>query len=225
MEKNAPSWVFPTVRNLVSLVYYFMIFALFVFVLMTSLKLVGAQLENVSFKTNTASIGGEQAGYVAIPVAWGPANTKTLTSSGKPPVFLKPQKQTGQLEVPIRSMPGILMILLGLVSIGTALWTFGLLRRIFLTVQTQSPFHPDNARRITIMGFLFLGQTMVEGLLKLALWSQAKPYFQQIRLDYQNYLSVDITLDGPWLLGLILLALAQVYRRGIEFQLEHELTV
>ena len=75
------------------------------------------------------------------------------------------------------------------------------------------------------MGCLFLGETAVEVLLKLALWQQTRPFFRQIRLAGQASLSVDIQLDSPWLLGLILLALAQVYRRGIELQLENELTV
>jgi hypothetical protein len=75
------------------------------------------------------------------------------------------------------------------------------------------------------MGLLFLGQTLIELLLKLALWHESKPYFKQVQLDTSTHLSVDVNLEGPWLLGLILLALAQVYRRGIELQLDNELTV
>ncbi|GAB3895521.1 hypothetical protein GCM10028803_12150 [Larkinella knui] len=225
MKNQSPAWVFPTVKWLVTVFYYFVLVVLVVFTLMCSLKFLGAQTGNFSIKKGDFFMGQEPPNYVSVPVAWGPASTKMRPSSGEPQVFLKPQKETGQLQVPVRSTPGILIITLGLVGLGTAVWTFSLLRKIFRTVQTQSPFHPDNARRINTMGLLFLGQTGIELLLKMALWSQTRPYFQQIRLDYQNHLSVDINLDSPWLLGLILLALAQVYRRGIDLQTENELTV
>jgi Protein of unknown function (DUF2975) len=218
MEKQSPGWVFPTVKVLVTLIYYFMLIFLVVYTLMSSVKLFNVQ-------TQRLSSGTEPTGYVSIPVAWGLENTRTILSTDGPPIFLKPQKQTGQLQVPIRSMPGLVMVVLGLVSLVTGAWTFLLLRQIFRTVQTESPFHPDNARRINTMGLLFLGQTLTEILLKMVLWSQTRPYFRQIRLANNSYLSVDVDLDGPWLLGLILLALAQVYRRGIELQTENELTV
>lgn len=218
MKKQSPTWVFPTVRVLVSLLFYVLLFALIVFTLMSSLKLLNLQ-------TKAFSLGEEPANYVSVPVAWVPAHAKTLPSSGEPRIFLKPEKQTGQLQVPARSTPGLLIIALGLVGIATGVWTFLLLRRIFRTVQTQSPFHPANARRITLMGILFLSQTLIELLLKALLWNQSVPYLHQVRSDYDNYLSLDINLSGPWLLGLILLALAQVYRRGIELQTESELTI
>lgn len=205
-------------KVMVTLLYYFTLVFLVVFTLMSSLKLLNLQ-------TGTLTIGEEPPNYVSVPVAWGPTRAKTLPSSGEPRVFLKPQKQTGQLQVPIRSTPGILIVALGSIGLATAVWTFLLLRQIFRTVRTESPFHSDNARRINTMGLLFVGQTLIELLLKMALWSQTRPYFQQVRLDYKEYLSVDVNLDGPWLLGLILLALAQVYRRGIELQTENELTV
>jgi hypothetical protein len=218
MDKQSPAWVFPTVKVLVTGLFYLLSLALVVFTLMGSLKLLNLQ-------TRPFSLGEEPANYVSVPIAWGPTDTKTLPSSGEPRVFLKPEKQTGQLQVPIRSTPGILITVLSLVGIATSAWTFLLLRRIFRTVQTKSPFHPDNARRITTMGILFVGQTLVELFLKALLWNQSVPYLHQIRSDYDNYLILDINLEGPWLLGLILLALAQVYRRGIELQTESELTV
>ena len=218
METKSPYWVFPTVKRLVTLFYYLVLAALALFAVMSSLKLLNLQI-------GLFSIDQQQPSYVSVPVAWAPPSDKTIATAGEPRLFLTPQKQTGQLQVPIRSVPGLLMSLLGLVGLLTAAWTFFLLRQIFQAVQIQSPFQMAIARRIATMGFLFLGQTAVELLLKLALWQQTKPYFRQIRLASQALLSVDIQLDGPWLLGLILLALAQVYRRGIEIQLENELTV
>ncbi len=218
MEQKAPSWVFPTVKVLVTLFYIVALIGLLVFTVSASIKLVNAQI-------SLFSGGNEPPAYVSVPVAWGPANTQTIPSSQQPRIYLKPEKQTGQLQVPIRSTPGLLMTVLGLVGLVTAVWTFKLLQRIFQTAQTQSPFHTDNAQRITTMGLLFLSQTVIELLLKLGLWHQARPYFKQFQLDTSTYLSVDVNLDGPWLLGLILLALAQVYRRGIELQLDNELTI
>lgn len=218
MEKHAATWVFPTVKVLANLMYYLVLIGLVVFAVMNSLKLLDLQ-------TKRFQPGEEPANYVSVPVAWGPASAKTVASTGKERVFLKPQKQTGQLQVPIRSTPGLLIVALGLVGLATAVWTFSLLRQIFRNVQTESPFHIDTARRIQQMGLLFVGQTLLEIVLKMALWSQTRPYFGQIRQDYNNFLSIDLNLTGPWLLGLILLALAQVYRRGIELQTESELTI
>ena len=218
MEKHAATWVFPAVKVLANLMYYLVLIGLVVFAVMNSLKLLDLQ-------TKRFQPGEEPANYVSVPVAWGPASAKTVASTGKERVFLKPQKQTGQLQVPIRSTPGLLIVALGLVGLATTVWTFSLLRQIFRNVQTESPFHIDTARRIQQMGLLFVGQTLLEIVLKMALWSQTRPYFGQIRQDYNNFLSIDLNLTGPWLLGLILLALAQVYRRGIELQTESELTI
>lgn len=218
METKSIHWIFPTVKRLVTLFYYLVLAVLVLFAAKSCLKLFQEQ-------TGLLPLGQEQPTYVSVPVAWAPSSDKTITTNGQPPLFLTPQKQTGQLQVPIRSVPGLLMSLLGLIGLVTAAWMFFLLRQIFRSVQTDSPFQAAIARRIATMGFLFLGQTAIEGLLKLALWQQTRPYFRQIRLSSQAALSVDIQLDGLWLLGLILLALAQVYRRGIELQLENELTV
>ncbi|QIP13768.1 DUF2975 domain-containing protein [Spirosoma aureum] len=223
MEKNSASWVFPVVKGLVSFFYYFLVVALLIFILACLLKVQGTQLKNFTFQTKYVTLGKEPAGYVSVPVAWGSDDTKTVTESGQPPIFL--QQKRGQLQVPLLSKPGILVMLLGFVGLITTVWTFGLLRQIFITVQTQSPFQAANARRITTMGFLFLGQTLVEVALKLALVFQTRPFIKQLPSNYQDHISVDMNLDGPWLLGLILLALAQIYRRGIAFQLESELTV
>lgn len=218
METNSSYWVFPTVKRLVTLFYYLVLAVLVLFAAKSCLNLFQEQ-------TGPLPLGQQQPTFVSVPVAWAPASDNTITTNGQTPLVLTPQKQTGQLQVPIRSVPGLLMSLLGLVGLVTAAWMFFLLRQIFRSVQIQSPFQTAIARRITIMGCLFLGQTAVEALLKLALWQQTRPYFRQIRLASQASLSVDIQLDSPWLLGLILLALAQVYRRGIELQLENELTV
>ena len=225
MEKNSAPWIFPVVKRLVSISYYFFVVVLLFFVCISTFKMVGAQMEGFSFQTNKVTLGKEPAGYVSVPVAWEKAQTQPISSAGQSPILLKTEQQRGQLQVPVFSTPGILMLLIGLVGLITTVWTLGLLVKIFTSIKSSSPFQAVNARRITMMGLLFLGQTLLEVLLKLVLWWQAKPYFQQLQSNYGNSLSVDLTLDGPWLLGLIVLALAQIYRKGIDFQLESELTV
>ncbi|WP_159471633.1 DUF2975 domain-containing protein [Dyadobacter sp. 3J3] len=221
MKNKSIIWVFPFVKRLVSLLYYFVLTALLLFTLLCGLKLLGIQIHNISFQSENVSFGDEPSGYISLPVTFGPISDKTFISSTQPFIYLKPHNLTSQLQVPIRSTSGILMISLGLVSLISVAWTLFLLRRIFMTLQPQSPFHERNTRRITIMGLLFLGQTFIEILLKLILLNQTKPFFKGINLDYP----MDIRLDGPWLLGLILLALAQVYQRGIDLQLENDLTI
>jgi hypothetical protein len=211
-------------KNCEPVLLFFLVVLLF-FVSISLLKMVGAQVQGFFFQTNHVTLGQEPAGYVSVPVAWEPGHTQPVSSTGQAPIYLKPQQQRGQLEVPVFSGPGLLMLLIGLAGLITTVWTLGLLLRIFTTTQRSSPFQVSNARRITLMGILFLGQTFIEVVLKLILWFQTRPYFKQLQPAYGNSLSVDLTLDGPWLLGLIVLALAQIYRKGIEFQQENELTV
>ncbi|MFD2937579.1 hypothetical protein, partial [Spirosoma flavum] len=117
MENKSPHWVFPTVKRLVALFYYLMLAVLVLFAAKSCLKLLNAQ-------TAPVPLGQEQPNYVSVPVAWAPASDKTITTVGEPRLFLTPQKQTGQLQVPIRSLPGLLMSLLGLVGLVTAAWMF-----------------------------------------------------------------------------------------------------
>lgn len=224
MEKDSASWIFPTVKGLVSISYYFIVAALVCFTLISTFKLLGIQLKNITVKTNYVSLGGEAPGYVSVPVAWESADTEILRPSGQPAIYLNTQQHRGRLQVPILSGPGILVMLLCLTGLVAAGWTFFLLRRIFTALQTYSPFRSDNTGRIETIGILFLCQTIIEVFIKLALVLKSKPFFQQIGLNHHD-LRVDIDLNGPWLLGLILLAVAQIYRQGIKFQLENELTI
>lgn len=224
MKKQSPPWIFPTVKVLVSSLYYLLLVVLIVFTGMVILKFFGLPSGTIS-PEGLSTTPSERPGYVSVDVVWQPFDVRLRSSSGEPPVFVTPQKQTGQLQVPIGSVLGLLMVGIRLVGLVTATWTFLLLRTIFRTVRLESPFDPSIARRINLMGLLFLGQTALESALKLLLWSQSDRYLRQLRADFGYQPTIDVALNGPLLLGLILLALAQVYRRGIELQAENELTV
>ena len=95
----------------------------------------------------------------------------------------------------------------------------GRLRRIFQTLTAGDPFHPDNVRRLRIIGVtmavLEIGRYAVAGLvsalLPAALASRA-------RVDG----SVNLT---AWFAVMVIIVLAEVFREGARLRRDAELTI
>lgn len=109
------------------------------------------------------------------------------------------------------------MILTGLVLAGLA-WRFLLLlRRIVDSVATGDPFVPENARRLTAMGWITLaGQVIVIPAIFIGAW------LSTVLTDAD--FEFDISL-GAILLALVLFILARVFRHGAEMRDDLEGTV
>lgn len=75
------------------------------------------------------------------------------------------------------------------------------------------------------MGLLLIAYSLFGSIAEYLLNWQAKYYIEEISPKLTLPDSYSLSFDGPWLFGLVLLALAQVYRRGVTLQQENELTV
>jgi len=91
----------------------------------------------------------------------------------------------------------------------------GRLRRIFRTLTVGDPFHPDNVRRLRVIGVtlgaLELGRYAAAALAKLVPASQAKIHG-----------GVNLT---TWFAVLVIIVLAEVFREGARLRRDAELTI
>jgi len=107
------------------------------------------------------------------------------------------------------------MLLAFALSIGGVLVIVDALRRIFMTLTAGDPFHPDNVRRLRLIGVMLaaleLGRYVVWGLGPLVPWikrSQAGGF--------------NLT---AWFSVLVVFVLAEVFREGARLRREAELTI
>ncbi len=95
------------------------------------------------------------------------------------------------------------------------------LRRIFQTLTAGDPFHPDNVRRLRVVGatlaILELGRYAVAGLAAAALSDRARD--GGINLPDG---SVNLT---AWFAVLVIFVLAEVFREGARLRRDAELTI
>lgn len=91
----------------------------------------------------------------------------------------------------------------------------GTLRRIFTTLTAGDPFHPDNVRRLRLIGAMLaaleLGRYAVAGLSRWLL-----PGVSQV--------DADMSLTA-WFSVLVVFVLAEVFREGARLRREAELTI
>jgi len=218
MEKQSPTWIFPTARFVVNMVYYFTILAAVIFTLISILRLLNMQPPALTF-------GEQSPNYVSIPVDWAKKGDATLWLPNDSSVSLNPDERKGELQVHIRSTIGLLHTFFQLMVLTGSVWFFGLLRQIFRHTHTDSPFHLENSRRISQMGLLIIAFSLLSGLYNFLMWMQAKPLIEAMSPEFYAGLTYSFSISGPWIYGLVLLTLAQVYSRGVALQQESELTV
>lgn len=122
----------------------------------------------------------------------------------------------------------IALVLAGVaVLLAMAIYFLILLRRIVLSVGTGDPFIPENAERLSRMGWLVLaGQIASIPVGALVMWIaslvEGSPAAGHIRADFHS----DFGFSGSsLLLMLILFILARVFRRGAEMREELDGTV
>jgi hypothetical protein len=100
-----------------------------------------------------------------------------------------------------------------------AVYGAGLLRNIFNSFSGQEPFTVANARRIRNIGFLLIAADLIKIIYYYAFNLMVNQYFAGERIR----LVTDVG-SGIWL-GLIVLSLSIVYRRGVDIYLENKLTI
>lgn len=89
------------------------------------------------------------------------------------------------------------------------------LRKVFATLTAGDPFHPDNIRRLRLIGFVLAGMEVGRYLLQAVLMAVAPGADSQLG-------GVNITV---WFAVLVVFVLAEVFREGARLRREAELTI
>jgi hypothetical protein len=130
----------------------------------------------------------------------------------------------GSLKFPSpASAPSITLALIAAVMmLGVALWALGQLRAVFRTVRDGQPFVRANATRIRRIGFVVI----------IGELGRAAVVFASNRYAMTNFSAIGLKFDAPPDLhvftiihGLIILAIAEVFRAGTQLYEDQSLTI
>ena len=97
-----------------------------------------------------------------------------------------------------------------------------LLRRIFTTMMVGTPFLPENVLRIRWLGWIVIVAAVVEQIIKVGLGLLVLDNVNSTGLDIDYRFDLNL---AALFLGLIILALSEVFRHGMNLQAESDLTV
>lgn len=97
-----------------------------------------------------------------------------------------------------------------------------LLRRIFTTMMVGTPFLPENVLRIRWLGWIVIVAAIVEQFIKVGLGLLVLNNVDSTGLDIDYRFDLNL---AALFLGLIILALSEVFRHGMNLQAESDLTV
>ncbi len=98
--------------------------------------------------------------------------------------------------------------------IGGVLLIVRALRRIFATLTAGDPFHPDNVRRLRVIGLILAGLELGRYLFWMI--SASMPAVKEVDSDF------NLT---AWFSVLVVFVLAEVFREGARLRREAELTI
>lgn len=107
-------------------------------------------------------------------------------------------------------------LIAGAAYMGGVLAIVDILRRIFVTLTAGDPFHPDNVRRLRLVGVIFggleVGRYILGAALSLMMPGQIKTVEGSLNLT-------------TWFAVLVIFVLAEVFREGARLRNEAELTI
>jgi len=107
-------------------------------------------------------------------------------------------------------------------------WVMGMviiqnLRRFFTTLTFQgSPFVMENVRYLKVVGYTIMASAPIRGIYE---WLFGNYLMRNIRLEGAVFKSIFSLEISSVFLGLIVIVMAEILRRGIELQNEQNLTV
>ncbi|MGE5953381.1 MAG: DUF2975 domain-containing protein [Qipengyuania vulgaris] len=146
---------------------------------------------------------------------------------GLPLVFLLRDKITAEARIeyansdfifPLGAVLGIMVF--GILFLAGAFWFLRLLRKIIDTVGEGDPFVPENAERLTQMGWLALAAQL------LAIPAAGAALYIAKIFEEQDGMTVDAGLDlSGIVLVVVLFILARVFRQGSAMRADLEGTV
>jgi hypothetical protein len=131
----------------------------------------------------------------------------------------------GSLRLPIPAMPwslfGVLWTYTAIAAALILLFVYHL-RRILHRARDGAPFDPDNAGRLRLLGLLALALALLQGAAEFLTGLAVNEGLT----DGGIRVPAGIHVDGPLVLfALVLLTLAEIFRRGAELEHEQSLVV
>lgn len=131
----------------------------------------------------------------------------------------------GDLVLPVSLMPWWLLVLVwthALIGVGLLLLIFHHLRRIVRRVRDGMPFDVQNAIWMRRIGLLFLGLTLFNGLARLATAMAVRKDVVSSTIKVGGGVDLDL---GNICIAVVVIALAEVFRRGAELEHEQSLVI
>jgi len=138
---------------------------------------------------------------------------------------LEVEEVQGSLRLPISILPwGLFLLLWTYFALMGALMLLFLhnLRRIFQRVRDGTPFDAANARRLRWLGVIALALALLEGVIESVTSLAVRPALVSSTFSIPTGISLDPSVV---FFGLVLLALAEVFRRGTELEDEQALVI
>jgi hypothetical protein len=171
----------------------------------------------------TTGDGPEWMIGLTVPVASLDSDATVLTRWGDG--RLEVEDMRGSLRLPLGTLPWWLFaVLWTYVAVTTALMLMFLhhLRRIFQRVRNGAPFDATNALRLRWLGLLALAFAGLRGVSESVTSLAVRGSLISDRVEVPPGLSVD---GRVVFFGMVLLALAEIFRRGAALEEEQSLTV
>jgi hypothetical protein len=193
--------------------------AYFAFWFCTPLVLIGLPAAKV--------LGGTDSHFyyeLDLPVTVPAFDTAVSTIWGAAP--LKLDKVRGVLQLPIPMLPWPTLALLWTYTAAALALTLAFLqnlRRIFQRVRDGAAFDAKNAVRLRTLGVLLLALVTLKGIAEVATSIAVR---RALTAGSPLGVPAGLHIDGPLvLIALVLVALAEVFRRGAELEHEQSLVV
>jgi len=179
-------------------------------------------------------IGGPVAKLLAgdhVDWTWGLHVPATVQDSGATvltgwgPAHLRVENVRADLQLPIAILPWwFVSVLWAHLALEAGLMLFALhnLRRIFQRVREGAPFNAHNAARLRSLGLVCVALAVLQGVAGFitALALRSGLTNGTIRVSTGLHINAPVAL-----VGLVLIALAEIFRRGAELEVEQSLVV
>ena len=216
MQAYRPDRVVRVLTKVVSFAYFVIGgFAVLALTMLPAMKLFAGDNRDWMLGLGTIEVELPALGMdsvATVPTTWGPAHLEVeeVRANLKMPIVLLPWSVVGAVLIEL--------------AVGAALLLLFLhhLRRIFQRVRDGAPFDAHNALRLRWVGLLLLALAVLAGVAELATSLIVRGWLARNDIT----VSTGLHING-WLVfvALVLIALAEIFRRGAELEHEQSLVV
>jgi DUF2975 family protein len=170
-----------------------------------------------------ADLNGSHGSAIDIPVSFDVDPGAIQVSAPTLGVAAEIQHVRGSMSFPPPNRASIVVPLsLVTVLLALVLWALGQLRAVFRTLRDRRPFVPENASRIRRIGYAVILGELARTALVFSANSYAMTHFSASGLHFNA--RPDLNLFA-FVHGLIILAIAEVFRAGTRLDEDQALTI